>query len=278
MSSIYTLASNYNGQQHSVLFYPAGYGASYDGYVTSIDQFKEELKENYDENSFKLMYISGSSEMKEIEDDHDLFKAVRKLKNGAHLFVTLSEVENDESSDYEQWNVDASDSEEESDSEDDGKYENDLDDTLARFVHQVGECHHCGGSDGLRYQYSMNSGYRMCGECWADLGKREKKSWPLAELPWEDDVPPYPLYREEGSPIREENTHLQYLLTRIGFMPLSATDSLTGSFQGNTERAVAKFRKEYNIQGEDMTIYNKKMARKLAQVVRNLRSQGQKYL
>lgn len=280
MPSIYTLASNFNGLHHSVSFYPAGYGASYDGYVTSLEQYKQQLDETYDESSFKLMYINRSSEMREIEDNHDLFKATRKLDNGAHLFITLFKNEEDEDSDEEQWNVVASDSEEDSqsDDEDDEKYQNNLDATLKRFVRRDGECFHCEGTNGLCYQYSKNSGYSMCEDCHEDLSKKEKKLWKLGGLPWGDDVPSYPLYREEGCPIRDEICHLQYLLTRIGVMPLSATDALTGSFQSNTERAVEKFRREYNIKGGDMSVYNKKTARKLGEIVRDLRSEGHKYL
>jgi len=284
MPTTYTLATNYNGQHHSVSFYPAGYGASYDGYVTSLEQYESELKETYGVTSFKLMYINGSSELKEIEDSDDLFEAAEKLANGAHLSVTLIKDEDTEASDEDEWMVVESDAEELSDSESDEeeeaiyKYRNKTNATLKRFVNLEGHCHHCQRTDGLCFQYSKNTAYSMCEGCHDDLSKKERKSWTLAELPWEDTVPSYPLYREEGSPIRDEVCHLQYLLTRIGFMSLDHTDSLTGSFQSNTERAVEKFRREHNIYGEDMNVYNKKMARKLAKIVRSLRSEGHKYL
>lgn len=89
MATVYTIASNYNGQQHSVDFFPSGYGHSYDGYITTFEQFQDELNETFDTSSFTVMYISQSCEMKEIEDDHDLFRAAEELEDGACLSVTL---------------------------------------------------------------------------------------------------------------------------------------------------------------------------------------------
>lgn len=282
--SIYTLASNYNGQHHSASFYPAGYGSSYAGYVTTLEQYKVELTETYGVPSFKLMYINGSLEMKEIKDNHDLFKATRKLDSGTHLFISLFKTSDEGRAGAQQWNVVASDSENDSDSESDDKvernhkYNSKLNATLERFVQHAGECHHCQATEGLRYQYSLSSAYSMCEGCYDELTRKEKIFWQHAALPWEGDVPSSPLSREEGSPVRDEICHLQYLLTRVGFMSLSDTDSLTGSFQSNTERAVESFRREHNIYGEDMGVYNKKTAKKLAQIVRSLRSAGHKYL
>lgn len=170
-----------------------------------------------------MMYINGSSEMKEIEDNHDLFKTARKPDNGAHLFITLFKEDEGE----EQWEDNASDSEAESDDEHFCRFKSKPDATLKRFVKNEGECHHCHRTDGLCYQYSMNSGYFMCAGFHNDLTKKQKKSWKLAGLQWKDEVPSYPLYREEGSPLRDEVCYLLYLLTRIGVMSLSDTDELT---------------------------------------------------
>lgn len=162
--------------------------------------------------------------------------------------------------------------------EDDDKYENNLNATLKRFVPRKGACHHCRRTDKLCYEYTVNSAYRMCEKCHGKLCTMDKNMWKPAGTPWEDEVPSYPLSREEGSPIRDEISHLQYLLTRLGFMPLSASDSTSGSFQRSTERAVAKFRREHNINGGDMSIYNKNMAEKLGEIVSDLRSNGHQYL
>lgn len=315
MTSVYTIASNFNGRQHSAKFYPAGYGYSYDDYITSFEQYQDLLKDKYEAaSSYKVVYISASSEVKEIEDNYDLFKAAEDLNNGSCLSVTLiankkkdnankNKKRNKNENQQEDWNGDASDTEgemtdyESSDDEEEyeapakqkntgGKSAGKLQPILNRFVTHVGECHHCDRTEwnGARYEYSMHSGYSMCEECHANLSKESKKSWPLASnarvpgLPWEADVPEYPLYREEGCPIRDATIHLQYILTRIGLMSLSATDSLIGSYQSNTERAIEKFRKQYKINGDDMTVYNKKTAGKLGEIVRKLRSEGHKYI
>ena len=76
----------------------------------------------------------------------------------------------------------------------------------------------------------------------------------------------------------EDVKHLQYLLTRLGHMKLSDTAAQTGSYQGRTERGVASFRKKYGIRGDDPTVYDRKTASKLAQVVRKLRNDGHDYL
>lgn len=126
------------------------------------------------------MYINGSSETKQIEDNHDLFKAARKLDNDAHLFITLFQEQQCGSSGEEEWDVDQSDSEEESDSEseaeEDGRYVNNLDATLKRFFGQGNECHHCSHTNGLVYHYSQNRGYSICESCYDDLRKKQKET------------------------------------------------------------------------------------------------------
>lgn len=327
MFSVYTISSNYNGQQHSVKFFPGGYGHSYDGYITTLEQFQDNLNETYDTSAFKVMYISSSCEMKEIEDDDDLFLAVEELDDGACLPVKLFDgYQNRKKSTRKNkkyatkkgtWNgywydsaSSSSSEEEEASSSSSHVYQaqmrrgtskhSNLGAILDRFINYEGsdeyyhqhECHHCDRTEwsGARYEYYMHSGYSMCDDCHANLSRTDKKSWPLASgdgsyttrgnwvLPWEVDVPSYPLYREEGCPVRDETRHLQYLLTRIGTMPLKDTDVLTGSYQGRTERAVEKFRREHGIYGDDMTVYNKRMARKLKQIVKQLRSEGHEYL
>lgn len=313
MSTVYTISSNYNGRQHSVKFFPGGYGNSYVGYITTLEQLQDELNDTYDNSSFKLMYISSSCKMNEIEDDHDLFQAVRDLEDGTCLPVTLFENTRKSRKSTrkrkEHWYGDWSSTDSSSSSSSYSSlsyyqargrtsYRGNLGEILQRFMKYEGsdeyhydhQCHHCDKTkwSGARYEYSMHSGYSMCEGCHDDLSRKEKKLWPLASestgesedwvLPWDADVPAYPLYREEGCPVRDETRHLQYLLTRIGAMPLKDTDALTGSYQGRTQRAVEKFRREHGIHGDDMTVYNKKTARKLAQVVQQLRSAGHEYL
>ena len=145
------------------------------------------------------------------------------------------------------------------------------------------ECYHCDLTEWgnrKRYCYAMNTDYSMCSKCYKKLPKAQKNDWELTtvvrETTWEDDAPEYPLGRDEDHSVREEVRHLQYILTRIGCMPLSATKQLVGSYQSNTEKAVRRFRQIYGIRGGDMGVYNARTAKKMGEVVRQLREHGHK--
>ena len=97
-------------------------------------------------------------------------------------------------------------------------------------------------------------------------------------LPWDGDAPSAPLYQRSDYAVMDEVTHLQYLLTRLGFMKLSDTSAQVGSYQSRTQEAVRRFRQHYGIYGSDMTRYNRKTAAKLASVVRECRRQGYEHL
>lgn len=56
------------------------------------------------------------------------------------------------------------------------------------------------------------------------------------------------------------------------------TRVLKGSYQSYTERAVQKFREQYQIYGDDMKVYNNKMAGELADVVPKQRSEGHMFI
>ena len=148
------------------------------------------------------------------------------------------------------------------------------------------ECYHCETTEwkgAARFCYSTNTAYHLCTACYKQLPKSQKKDWQHEALEkstavWNDDAPEYPLHREEEVIVREEVRHLQYLLTRLGFMPLNATKQLVGSYQGNTESAVRRFREHYGVYGGNMEVYNKKTAQKLGQVVRHMRAQGYMHL
>jgi len=138
------------------------------------------------------------------------------------------------------------------------------------------ECYHCDVTEwrGARYTYATNSDYCLCADCYKQLGKSQKKDWLSCGAVWASDAPEYPLYRQDEATVSPDVRHLQYILTRIGFMPLSATNQLVGSYQSNTEHAVRRFRQHYAIHGDDMTVYNGRTAKQLGHVVRQLRKQG----
>lgn len=93
MTDVSTIAYNLNKKQNSFQFYPAGYGCSYDNSITSLQKYQDVLKKNYDsETTHHLIYISASSEMNEIENDYDLFRAAKYLENDAYLSVPLGEM------------------------------------------------------------------------------------------------------------------------------------------------------------------------------------------
>ena len=152
------------------------------------------------------------------------------------------------------------------------------------------QCYHCDATewDGVvRYCYAANTDYSLCSGCYKQLPKWQKKDWEKAaeEEPTttatsvrDNDAPEYPLYREDEPTVRDSVRQLQYILTRIGLMPLSATDQVVGSYQSNTEDAVRQFRKRYAIRGGDMSVYNKATAKKLGEVVRHMRAQGHKHM
>lgn len=153
--------------------------------------------------------------------------------------------------------------------------------TLRQIMRQFGygpaqECYHCESQEwyNICYHYRYNWDYILCYSCYRDLPWDQKEDWERVEAPWCRSVPSYTLSRgDEGDEVRQ----LQYFLTRLGVMPLSATDELTGCFGPRTERAIREFQhicgfKCYS--GE----YDKDTARMLERIVSYYRCRGHKYL
>lgn len=117
--------------------------------------------------------------------------------------------------------------------------------TLKKFVKQKRvSCHHRRRKkwSGVRNGHHTHWGYSLCGSCHEDLNASDKHKWVSEGLPWEPDAPAYPLSQgDRGSDV----CHLQYLLTRLGHMTLSATAEATGYYQENTEKALENFRAKY---------------------------------
>lgn len=153
--------------------------------------------------------------------------------------------------------------------------------TLRRILQQFGydggrECYHCEsyGWSGTHYCYRYNSDYALCVSCHEDLPWHQKEDWERVAVPWCSTVPSYTLSRGDES---DEVRQLQYLLTRLGVMPLSATDQLTGYFGPLTERAIRMFQHRCGFKCYTDE-YDKNTASWLQRVVWYYRRQGHKYL
>lgn len=309
MSGVYTVVCNHKGKPHEMLFYPAGYGAAYDGYVTSIQQLEKELQGAFGSGG-NLVYITDDGTRKDIADDHDLDASVENLSNGTVLAVTLvggkkqgkgnkgkkgkkgknknKQTQSDSDSDEEE----DSKSEDESSSDDapakknnennkkgGGSGENRDEKIMERFVYNYADCYHCEMHNwwGARYVYRANPYYSIRGGCYARLDGNDKKQWELSN-PWDDIVPDAPLAREDGVPIREGVRQLQYILTVLGLMKLEDTGQFTGSYQYHTEMAVQAFRNKHNVKGGNSKTYDENMRKKLREIVNKARKDGNKML
>lgn len=393
MAGVYTIVCNYEGKTHKVLFYPAGYGSSYDGYVTSISQLKNALQAEFG-SSGNLAYITNTGTRKDITGDFELDAAVENLSNGTVLAITLvggcKKGKGGKAKKGNKGKQAQSDSEEDSKSQDSssdtspkkkkrggagnnesqakchhcdkknwsgnryqyythygyslcnscyekldketkktwelvsgqgkgkgkGKNKNKEEDTysdsdtdthdpsagkkkknknkkkggsssdkktdkiMERFVYQQAECYHCNASNwwGVRYEYCTNYWYSLCGSCYNALDGSDKKTWELSDLPWADVVPDASLEREYGVPIRDEVRQLQYILTVLGEMKLEETSEFTGSYQYYTEKAVQSFRKKHNVKGGNTKCYDENTRKKLKEVVKKARKDGNKSL
>ena len=290
----YTLSIVYRGSRFDLNYYPAGNGGYYQDHVSCLSQVRDEMTENCDVSDLMFYYTDQDGDSVHISRDRDLRAAVAHLDSGDVLGVTAvssgrgsteawtnSDSEEEESSDEE------SSDEEESEDEQDSPYYNTeeytdshVDATLKRFVQPQVKCYNCKTKDwtGLGYAYYTSSSYKICDSCYDDLTRSEKRTWVQCGLPWDEDVPSYPLYTRADYQVMDEVCHLQYILTRLGYMSLKHTRLQTGSYQGRTQEAVRQFREQYEVYGRDMTKYDKKTATKLAQVVRQYRRDGHSYL
>lgn len=129
------------------------------------------------------------------------------------------------------------------------------DKVLARrfSAHNV-TCHHCleGPIHGVRYVWKQDNCYNLCRACYK---KSDKRGYQRIYFPWTAAVPVAPLNATDSS-VCSSVLHLQMLLTKLGFMSLSDTDRLQGSFQWRTARSVAAFRKTFGVNGGDMDEYD----------------------
>lgn len=412
MARVYTILANYKGKTYEVSFYPTGYGASYDGYVTSIQQLKKALQDEFGVSGGHLVYITNTGTRKDIADDYELDAAVENMSSGTILAVTLvggtkkkqddkgkkgkkgkkkkqahSDFDEEEDSKSDEDSSDNSDnsdstsakkkqnkknggpsnqakchhcdlknwsgnryqyythhgyslcnscydaldkarkktwelvggqgksqSNKDKNNKDDEESYTDSDSNsgsqdssagkknnknnknkekkggsspdkkgeqiMERFLYQEAECYHCNASNwwGSRYQYGTNYWYNLCNSCYSALNASNKKTWELADTPWEDVVPDAPLEREEGVPVREEVCHLQYILTVLGEMKLEDTSKVTGSFQYYTEKAVESFRKKHKVKGGNTKCYDENTRKKLREVASKARKDGNKLL
>lgn len=308
------IATNYDGKIYNVNYWGDGDGMDADGYVTDFAQYQSEFtgkltKKKKKNIAFAFAFFDADGNPKSITNSKDLKDAVENLDHDGVLSVQAidksgKEKDQDQSNrgkkgknrgkgkgKQKQTNKEESDDESSEDGAwgeketENGKKEKKVDKsdktvhaTLERFVKQIGSCHHCNKTEwtGRKYTYAYFWTYSMCGACYDKLDKSYQEDWESTSLPWDGDVPAAPL--GEDYDVRGEVKHLQYLLTRLGYLKLADTALLTGSYRENTENAVEQFRKKFNITGGDMTMYNKKTETKLAQIVKKLRNEGHKYL
>lgn len=119
---------------------------------------------------------------------------------------------------------------------------------------------------GLRYMHKKHPEYNLCSSCYYG---DDHHNYHAIRKPWKHTVPRVTLSSDDYD-VRDEVRHLQYLLTRLGFLAVHHTDKLVGSFQSHTAAAVEAFRKKYKIFGEDMRVYDRNTRRALRDVVRSL--------
>ena len=277
MATTYSINTALNGKTCTLDYWPDGQGQQWPGYVTSLAQYRSELRDSLSDSTLRLYVITSTGHSELIDSDHDLASAVESLPNGGVLSVTAiarhkrsgrqnrrryttnnSEVEWNATAtwydDHYEAKQTSSDTESDSDeSSNDDEHDAPYVPTARNKVRAIMK----------RFDYTS----------YTSIDDDD-----YYHATWEGDAPSGTLQRDDEHSVQPEVAHLQYILTRLGYMPLSATKQLVGSYQSNTESAVRKFRQAYSINGGDMSVYNRKTAKKLGQVVRHLRAQGHNYL
>ena len=241
----YIISTIYQGRRIDLDYWPGGNGTKYYGYVTSFSQFQEQVADSCGASNLEFYVVDSDGDSIEITNSRQLRECIAHLEDRQVLGVTAFDAEGENT---EVWRGGAS-SEEESEEEDSENEEED-NETYITPNHQIKAV--------LKRFIQSNSG--------------------RYKLPWDEDVPSHPLNARSDYAILDEVCHLQYLLTRLGYLSLKATSLQTGSYQSRTQDAVRRFREDYRIYGSDMTKYDKKTASKLAQVVRQHRREGHMYL
>lgn len=250
--------------------------------VYSFDELHSSAADLYDIEKFHLTYLDENDSACRVTDNDSLDDATASASHGVlHLKVSAYSVQyessDDEAEEYLEYNAARINSEgEEIDSESEelpikrrAHTHTATTSVLAqRFsVHNV-ECYRCEKSPihGMSYTYKKDGDYKLCHDC---MPYYNKSNWSVTPFPWTRSVPRAPLSSDDYS-VRDEVRHLQKVLTELGYLKLEETAEYQGSFQWRTERAVEAFRRKYKIHGNDLTIYNKRTERKLAEAVSDL--------
>lgn len=287
MCTFYYIKATLSGAFFSVRYYPDGEGRHYDGYVTDYRQLKDALHRHLGVRALKLSYVADGLQHF-ISSDAHLRRSVHNLPYQSVLLLnTFTHLGGEQAAGSSSRRHSRSSISAESPRDittvrntniaptryTDGKT------VLAHFAVHYADCHHCRCAPitGMRYVYKTHAAYSLCTKCYSELSRSEKRGWEKKVLPWDCNAPRAPLYPEDA--VRREDTrHLQYLLTRFGFLKLSATSNVQGVYGTRTAAAVEKFRRKYHILGDDLRIYDKNTALVLAEVVHQLRAQGIKYI
>ena len=246
---------------YTVHYWADGRGQRADGYATSLAQLRHKIHHHYGVRSLNLFYISGGK-YRLIADDERLRRVLSHVANGEKLHVSASESSHTSSAHSDH-------------SQSSGSTKDSVKTALKQYAVHNTECYHCKCDriHGVRYIFIQNPKYSVCGKCYDKLETVDaKRKWRSRALPWTRDAPVASLHRNEnGNGVR----HLQYLLTRLGYLN-SGDDS--GKFGSRTEAAVEKFRRKNHVSGNNVREYDYRTEVKLAEVVQRLRSEGHKYL
>lgn len=255
------------GRDHHCEYFPEGYGQNYNQCVTSFSQYVKELRRHLTNSKVKLYTISSDGSSVHIDDERDLRNAVKNLPRRGELAVTAIKDENTDDGEAP---------------DPIGPYPVNVGEVMQRFGVPCSCYYDCGDTlSRKRYFWRWDNDYCICRRCYYNLSRSDRRKWKAGNdggLPWEGDAPEATLRQESGLPVREEVCHLQYILTRLGFMPLSHTGSLVGSYRRNTARAVERFRRHYHIYGGDMDEYNSRAADKMGSIVRRWRRAGADFI
>jgi len=297
----YDIEANYAGDTHSLSFYSNGYIYDLDHAETSIAQVRAALEKKFSlkNSKFELVYISVNGSRKVIVHDYELENALEELENGASLSVNVvvsagsknknknnkNKNKSKKGKKNKQQQQSDSDSEEESDAvESDSESELNLTDYGTDSEYESDEPPQQKKKKNKNKNKNKNKG----GPSNSGNNNNSKKINPAQVhkrfqehvSSWDSIVPDAPLYREDDHCIRPENAQLQYLLTMTGDMPLGATSVQTGSYQSNTENAVEAFRERHGVYDNQygMDVYDEYVKRKLEQVVKKMRKDGNQYV
>lgn len=280
-----------SGEWHQMNLWADGNGQECEGYVTSLSQLRAEMREHLSYDLFDLYYVTKEGKCRKISNEKRLKEAVELLPDKELLSLTAVRQEprttlalevGKEMTDApcsccaQRPAPKASKKKVHFNTHVIERNKEKVNAIVERFnVAPLSVCYYCDKPGS--YSYVLNDDYYACAECCAELSSSEKKNWVYYSA-WKSTVPKAPLSREYTPKLNDEVRDLQYLLTRLGLMPLSATSIYVGSYQKYAERAVQTFREMHQIVDEDMGEYNKKTVTVLSRVIRQFRKEGHPYL